>query len=259
MGRGLARQEFTGFRVDMSESRERFDEAAEIIVKGLDAGFVEADGKFYKQPRVEVRPRPPSSFKGRTYMAGMSPASVEIAARLGIGCLKFSTTSWATAKAEIEAYRESFRRYHKAEAPPIVCADFIVCNEDAKKAEAYKDRYLGAYYSIVMKHYEMAGDHFAQTKGYDSYAETAKAFRSMKEQEALDAYTSANLWGTPEQIVETLRARRELIGDLDLTIGFSFGSMPYEEVWSQLRLFADKVLPEVKSWSNSTGSRGAAE
>jgi alkanesulfonate monooxygenase SsuD/methylene tetrahydromethanopterin reductase-like flavin-dependent oxidoreductase (luciferase family) len=58
LGRGLARREFAAFRLSMDESRERFDEAAPMIVNALETGFIEGDGKFYKQPRIEIRPRP---------------------------------------------------------------------------------------------------------------------------------------------------------------------------------------------------------
>src|ERR1044072_5080660 len=40
IGRGLGRVEFEGFRVPMDESRERFVEAAEIILGGLENGYV---------------------------------------------------------------------------------------------------------------------------------------------------------------------------------------------------------------------------
>src|SRR6202051_5121085 len=67
MGRGLARREFAAFRVSMDESRERFDEAAPMIVNALKSGFIEGDGKFYKKPQTEIRPRPLHSFDGRIY------------------------------------------------------------------------------------------------------------------------------------------------------------------------------------------------
>jgi hypothetical protein len=33
----------------MDESRERFDEAAPMIVEALKTGFIEGDGKFYSR------------------------------------------------------------------------------------------------------------------------------------------------------------------------------------------------------------------
>ena len=40
LGRGLARREYRGMRQDMDEARERFNEGAEIILRGLEEGFV---------------------------------------------------------------------------------------------------------------------------------------------------------------------------------------------------------------------------
>ena len=45
MGRGLARREFEAFRGTMDESRGRFDEAAEMILRGLRTGFVEGTAR----------------------------------------------------------------------------------------------------------------------------------------------------------------------------------------------------------------------
>ena len=72
MGRGLARREFEAFRGSMDELRGRFDEFASMIVKALKTGFIEGNGPFYKQPRVELRPRPQSTFENRIYAVASS-------------------------------------------------------------------------------------------------------------------------------------------------------------------------------------------
>src|SRR5262244_236559 len=43
IGRGLARREFEAFRGTMDESRERFDEASEMIMRGLRTGVMEGN------------------------------------------------------------------------------------------------------------------------------------------------------------------------------------------------------------------------
>ena len=71
IGRGAGKVEFDGFRLDMGESRERFVEAATMVLDSLETGHAEFDGEHYKQPRVEIRPNPHSSFRGRTYAAAV--------------------------------------------------------------------------------------------------------------------------------------------------------------------------------------------
>ena len=63
IGRGLARQEYEAFGIDMEEARPRFDEAAPMIMQALETGFIEGDGPFYPQKRTEIRPRPSRSFR----------------------------------------------------------------------------------------------------------------------------------------------------------------------------------------------------
>jgi len=69
IGRGLARLEYDGFRVDRITSRERFVEYAAVLLDGLEQDYVAYDGDFIRQPRRDLRPRPQRSFVGRTWAA----------------------------------------------------------------------------------------------------------------------------------------------------------------------------------------------
>jgi len=48
-------------------------------------------------------------------------------------------------------------------------------------------------------------------------------------------------------MIDYHRARREMVGDYHMLANFSFGGMPFEMVYEQLRLFADKVMPNLKA------------
>ena len=118
MGRGLARMEYTGFRQDMNEARDRFDEAAAMITKAIETGVIEGDGPYYPQPRVELRPKPSRSFKDRTYSVAMSPDSVDAAAELGVGMMTFLQVAMTDHLPAVERYRELFRAAHGTEPKP---------------------------------------------------------------------------------------------------------------------------------------------
>jgi len=94
LGRGAGKVEFDGFRLPMDESRQRFVESAEMLLKGLESGWCEYDGTFVKQPRAAIRPAPFKSFRGRTYAAAVSPESLPIMARLGVGILIIPQKPW---------------------------------------------------------------------------------------------------------------------------------------------------------------------
>src|SRR5579872_1718821 len=127
LGRGLARREFAAFRGTMDDSRERFDEAAPMIVNALKTGFIEGDGKFYKQPRIEIRPRPQYSFDGRIYAVASSDDSVLSAAKLGAHMVMFADRPWEMRLPVIERGRELHRQFHGTEPPHIMMTEFCIC------------------------------------------------------------------------------------------------------------------------------------
>jgi alkanesulfonate monooxygenase SsuD/methylene tetrahydromethanopterin reductase-like flavin-dependent oxidoreductase (luciferase family) len=258
MGRGLARREFEAFRTDMSESRERYDEAAEMILQALETGYIEGNGKFFQQPRAEIRPRPLESFKGRSYMVGASPGSLGTAARLGLGVMQFGVAPTEQAVEMLAPYRAEYQALHGSPPLPLMTADLMVCDRDAKRAEEYAREYQADYWYAVMNHYELLSHHFADQGGtYDTYAAMSEMLRNDKDNAAASAYVDANLWGDPAQIIEQLRAKHEAFGGLDIALMASYSDMPYDLVRSSLRLFADEVLPEVKSWAPTAAGAAA--
>lgn len=248
IGRGLARREYLDFGLDMNEARDRFDEAAEMIIKGLETGVVEHEGKYFKQRRVEIRPGPYKSWKNRFYSVAMSSDSVPVVAKLGAVMMTFAQKPWDQMVPHFESYRSLYMQHHKAPPPPPVCVDFLCCHESAEKAELLAREYMSNYYVTVMQHYEMASAHFGQMKGYGDYANNAEMLRGLGMETAARAFTDINTFGTPKQILEKLEQRRRTIGDFDLTVQVSYGGMPWKEAESSIRLFAKEVLPEIQSW-----------
>jgi alkanesulfonate monooxygenase SsuD/methylene tetrahydromethanopterin reductase-like flavin-dependent oxidoreductase (luciferase family) len=104
LGRGLARIEYEGFRLDQNDGRSLFVEYAELILNALENGFMEG-GSYTRQPRADIRPLPARSFKGRTYAAAVSPDSIPIMAKLGVGLLVNPQKPW-------EMVKDDFRTYH---------------------------------------------------------------------------------------------------------------------------------------------------
>jgi alkanesulfonate monooxygenase SsuD/methylene tetrahydromethanopterin reductase-like flavin-dependent oxidoreductase (luciferase family) len=247
MGRGAARREFKAFRVNLSDSREMFDEAAVIIMQGLETGFVEADTKWYQQPRIEVRPRPEKSFKDRIVMVSMSPGSVEVAARFGIKSLRFSQGRWESALPEINGYRDLFQQLHGRQAPPFIICDFMCCFDSREKVVEYTDRYFSKLFAQVANHYEFGGEHFKSLPSYATYVTLGEMSAAAGgPQKAYKDYIQANLIGTPEEMWQQHLARKEMVGDYDIVANFSYGGMPYELVYDQMKRFATKLLPRLK-------------
>ena len=105
MGRGLSRREYDQFGIDMDTSRERFDEAVPMILNALETGIIEGNGKYYKQPRAPIRPKPTRTFKGRTTQVAMSPDSALEAAKYRAQMMVFTQKSIEEHNADFEPYR----------------------------------------------------------------------------------------------------------------------------------------------------------
>jgi alkanesulfonate monooxygenase SsuD/methylene tetrahydromethanopterin reductase-like flavin-dependent oxidoreductase (luciferase family) len=246
LGRGLARLEYDHFGIDMSESRDRFDEASRMIVDALDSGFIEGDGPHYPQVRTEIRPRPLAGFRDRLYCVGMSPDSVDQAARLGAKLMIFSQQPWEMfEQGPLTQYRKTWREVHGNEPPTALTGDLMYCHRDAKTAEERAMTYMANYFLTIVDHYELMSEHFKKAKGYEYYASTGDLFREVGLEPAVKTYCGVQSWGTPEQILEKLTWRRELLGAFELNLIVNYGGMPFEEVESSVRLFGTEVLPHL--------------
>ena len=249
MGRGLSRREYEPFRgIEMDESRGRFDEAAPMILEALETGFIEGSGPFYPQPRAELRPRPTRSFKGRTYAVANSSDSVEIAARVGARMIMFAERAWESRMPGIEHYREKFEAENNSVAPPVLTCDFIYCDEKAGRGEELAKQYLGTYLASLLDHYELMGEHFSATVGYEGYSKNAKTLRAVGKSGFLNGFMQANAYGTPDQILGRLESRRKALGSFEQSTAFRFGGISYDQAEKSMRLFAREVLPVLKTW-----------
>jgi alkanesulfonate monooxygenase SsuD/methylene tetrahydromethanopterin reductase-like flavin-dependent oxidoreductase (luciferase family) len=249
IGRGLARREFEAFRGTMDESRGRFDEAAEMILRGLRTGVVEGGGPFYRQPRTEIRPRPTRSFDGRVYAVASSDDSVVSAAHLNARMVMFADRPWPMRMPAIQKHRGT-------EAGPPLLADFCVCAPTMDGTEAIARRYMGKFVESNFYHYELLGPHFSTVKGYDAYAQKIAMAKEIGMDGIVSAFMEAAVWGTPDRILRTLEARRALVGAFELATSFRFGGTPYDLAESGLRLYAKEVLPVVQAWTEPGEARG---
>ncbi|WP_439815556.1 LLM class flavin-dependent oxidoreductase [Zavarzinia sp. CC-PAN008] len=247
LGRGLARIEFEGFGIDQNTARERFVESAEMILTGLERGYCEYDGQYIKQVRRDIRPAPKSSFKGRTYAAAVSPESVEIMAKLGVGILIIPQKPWDVVEAELANYRAIFRKVNGFEAPAPIMGGWTFCDKDAGRAEEMARKYIGGYWKTVIAHYEFNADYLTKTKGYESYKAMAERAASADgADEMVEFFLSIQIWGTPEMCYDKIMKCRGHSGAGAFNGVFSYAGMPWDMAEANMRLFAKEVLPELK-------------
>jgi alkanesulfonate monooxygenase SsuD/methylene tetrahydromethanopterin reductase-like flavin-dependent oxidoreductase (luciferase family) len=258
-GRGLARREFETFGVSIEESRERFDEMAQMIVNALETGFIEGNGKFFPQIRTEIRPRPSKSFKDRLYSVAMSPSSAKSIASLDTRMMTFVQFSMEKLLPNIEIFRAEFQKKHGRPAAPTLLVDDSYCSTSAAEAEDSVRKYFAAKYISILQHYEFMADYHKELKGYEAYGEAAKYLNSLGLEGAVADYIEQQAWGTPQQILDKLDKRRAIIGDFEWISICSSGGMPYDKVEKSMKLIAKEVIPELKTWSPVQSSQKQAK
>jgi alkanesulfonate monooxygenase SsuD/methylene tetrahydromethanopterin reductase-like flavin-dependent oxidoreductase (luciferase family) len=260
IGRGLGRVEFDGFRVPMDESRERFVESATMILEGLENGFVELDGKHFQQPRRDIRPAPFKTFRGRTFAAAVSPESMPVMARLGVGLLVIPQKPWESVRTDFEVYHRVWAETHGAGSvpPDPMCGGFFFVDESADRAEEMAHRYIGRYYHSVMDHYELRVGHLEGTKGYEFYEKIHEHIESRSDDGAARDFVRLMPFGTPEQVIEKVEFIHRTIGAKGVMTHFAYGGMDYAEANRNMRLFADRVMPELQRLGEQRGALAVA-
>ena len=247
IGRGLGRVEFRGFRVAMGEARGRFTEHAQAILQGLETGYIEFAGELYRQPRVAIRPAPIRSFHDRTYAASVSPQSLEIMCRLGVGLLIIAQKPWETTLSELADYRRRFVEVNGRAAPKPIIASFIAVDEDEAVARDLFEKYIRGYARSAVDHYEFHNEGLADIPGYEYYGKLASNIRKHGLDSFVNFLAELQVWGTPEQVFNKL-AEHQRRADIGGLIGaFSFGGMPHEAARRNITLFAERVLPRLQA------------
>ncbi len=258
LGRGTGRVEFDGFGVPMPEARARFAESADMILTGLERGWCEYDGEFVHQRRVDLRPRPERTFKGRTFAAAISPESAEIMARLGVGLLIIPQKPWSMLRDELDRYRATFRAATGDEPPPPCVAGWTFVDESADRAEELARRYIKGYWDSVVKHYEFDRDHLKNTPGYEFHGEMYDRLTAPGGAERMsDFFINLQVWGTPQQVYDRIVTIQDNThGDHFMGV-FSYAGMPHDEADRNMKLFAREVMPELQRLAPAYDRLGA--
>jgi alkanesulfonate monooxygenase SsuD/methylene tetrahydromethanopterin reductase-like flavin-dependent oxidoreductase (luciferase family) len=123
----------------------------------------------------------------------------------------------------------------------------VFCDEDADRAKEMATQYIGGYYHTVLEHYQLVGDHFGKTKGYEYYGKMSTALNKYGEQSGVDFFVDLQIYGTPAQCHEKIMDIRSMVGNDTFVAVCSYADMPIDEAERNLRLFSDTVKPKLQA------------
>ena len=247
IGRGLGRIEFDAFRVNMSEARTRFVEYTEAILAALESGVIQYDGKLYQQPPKALRPAPFATYKGRTFASAISPQSMDILARLGVGLMVIAQKPWETVEKELLEYRVRYRELNGVEPVKPLLGVFVGVSHDASEARRMREIYLRRYARSTVEHYQFSNQQFETIEGYEYYGGLARNIAKHGLDKFNGFLADLQVWGNPREVTAKLLeyARRSDAGGFLITLGF--GGMPHDVANANFDLFAREVLPALSA------------
>ncbi len=251
-GRGAGSVEFEGFGIKMEEARERFVEAAVIIRKALTLARFSHHGKFFDIPEISIRPRPISNPEQRFYASTVSPESALIMASNGFSPMIIAQREWMETAKQYERYRQIALEHGFNPQPPIALLHVLI-SRDQSEADELRARYTEPAYDAIENHYRFADGHLANVKGYEFYAQGLRQITPEggvdpeAKQKALEYYGDLHLSGTTARVLEQIREIRRLTNLSHLLCQFRVGGMPGADAERGMRLFAEQVLPIVRS------------
>ena len=251
-GGGLSPQEYAGLGIDQNDARALYNDILDVVIPALETGVLEGTGAYGTIPRVELRPRPMKSFAGRKFCGSLSGSGMYAAARHGFGNMVLMLPQRGK-ETPPDRYREVWQEVHGlgSEPPPPMLSGNFYIHEDAGFAEEHGQKYLANTMRAALDNYSLTKPGtFANVKGYEQYE------NMMVPEDGVDDYVEqfgkGAVTGTPQMILDRMWELKEIYQPQGFFPHLYFGGMTQADAVRSIHLFADKVLPEVKTWDAPT-------
>ena len=244
VGRAYQPGEFAGFGVDPAESRARFFESIEILLKCFSGEKFSYDGKFWNCKDVELFPRPVQKPYPPIYMAAVSPPSYQLAAVHGLSILRaprFTRISlvqeqWGEYCAQmLEKGRDPMAQYQ-----PMLIQRFVADTEEDAKRIA--EPHATWYHELFQKVLPGAPGREVHP-GYEVY-DTVRQAHAKVTYDDLANWGSA--FGTPEQVADRIITYARDAGVNHWMAEMKFGGLAHDDALRSMKLFAKEVMPRVR-------------
>jgi natural product biosynthesis luciferase-like monooxygenase protein len=241
-GRAFIPREFEVFGVKMDESRARFEEGIDVIIRLWTEEALSYEGKFYRLRNVRLMPRPAQKPHPPIWIAAVATQDSFIwAGRRGyhIMIVPFAS-NLDLVRLLVQSYRDAWGDAgHPPGAERVQSSLHCYIAETHSKAiEGFKrpvERYVEVFSEAVRSWEGQASSQYA---GYEKLVEAIGALTPEKMIESRTA-----LVGTPAEVVEQIEFNRKLIGEHEPSMQINFGGIDEREASRTLELFASAVMP----------------
>ncbi len=236
VGRGATPIYFAGYNVSQEESRERFEEALEVILQAWTNERLSYQGKHFQVQDVPVAPRPMQKPYPPIRIAANSPDTFTIAGQLG---LPIFASPLINPPDKLREYLGVHRDTLKAGIKQDVALAFPVHVADSR-AQARQE-----FETSLMHFFSMAGELVkplanAEIKSYEAYRELQARLENVS-YEAIDK--SMGIFGDPDYCVEKIKTLQQDFHMNEFIAYFNQGGlMDHALVRRSMERFAKEVM-----------------
>ncbi len=258
--RGIPR-EYNVYKVRLSESRARFEEAWEIIQRAWTEEVFSFEGKFWSYEDVAIWPRPVQQPHPPVWVPVTgSKETIEWAGRHDIPI--------TPGLLPIKGVREDIIRYYArclAQHGHRLTADHLIVQASAyvadSKAQAVKEAgpYLLYFNQTLFSHGNITEATLQRDAGYlsttawdymrpENVPFVSGARERYRDMTMADVERDAEHmpWGRPDEIIERLIDAADHAGASTLLVNMNRGAMPHEMFLHQIERFGREVLPALQ-------------
>ena len=247
IGRGISPHEYASLGYPMDESHKYFYDVINAIRAADGSERFEFQGDVYDIPPTSIRPqaRHKGELTKNIKVAFSTEASAKLAAENGLGQM-------FVAGDDVNEMIEKVQRFNKIRKDLSLPPDqpttllWMYCAETAEEAEEGWVYFQNQGITAQHHYFDWNNPGYEGIKGYEEYLSRQNADISPAEA-GLEARRATQPIGTPEEIIEKIKSLQQTISMEKVVIHMMYGGMPKEKAEKSLRLFAEKVLPEVQA------------
>jgi natural product biosynthesis luciferase-like monooxygenase protein len=241
--RAFLPHEFAIFKRDLNESRARFSEGMEQVRRLLEEEDLTMEGEFNSFAGVTSLPRPTQKPRPPFWVAALvSEESFAGAGRLGHDVMAIPIAG-AMLKELIAIYRGARAEAGHEGPGRVMLAHHLFCHEDDTKAIELARGPLDRYLRSIVKAASlwMEGTSSADYPGYDKIIAILDKETVESQMEKSSAFI-----GSPERLVDQIAEYQEITGGFEIaSLQVNFNDLPLEEALRSVRLFGEKVMPNL--------------
>jgi alkanesulfonate monooxygenase SsuD/methylene tetrahydromethanopterin reductase-like flavin-dependent oxidoreductase (luciferase family) len=262
--RGVPR-EYKVYDVPMAESRARFDEALEVILKAWQEDVFSHEGKYWKFKDIAIWPRPYQAPHPPVWIPFTgSKETIECAAAGNFGAAIHHPHRGVVNDMIAYFGRKLGENGHRIKTDQIcMMTEAWVAESGAKAVDEYGPYFL--YFNNVLWHHggnppgqkaNPVAAGYVKSSSYDyvrpeNAAEAVidrEKFRALDRPDVEAKVASGELaFGNPKEVTERLIEQAEAVGANKLLINVNFGAMPNDLFMEQVRRFGRDVLPKLQA------------